>query len=226
MILALVGSGEYLPTIEPVDRYLFELMGKSPRVACLPTAAGAEGAERVAYWSNLGVEHFSRMGVPVEALPVIDRASAEAPHQADGVRRANFIYLSGGNPYYLYKTLLDSPVWQAILEVLDQGGVLAGCSAGAMVLGERMPRFPGWMVAFNLLQRAVVVPHFDEVPERVVGAARFLVARNLTLVGVEGSTALIKTDGRQEVAGLGGVTIWDHAQKRRYTHGQTINNRG
>ena len=42
-LINLVGSGEYLPVMKDVDRYLLDslnLNGRKPRVVCLPTAAG------------------------------------------------------------------------------------------------------------------------------------------------------------------------------------------
>lgn len=50
-MLALVGSGEYLPPMEAVDRYLLGLLKTEAHVICLPTAAGREGSERIDYWS-------------------------------------------------------------------------------------------------------------------------------------------------------------------------------
>ena len=58
-MLALVGSGEYLPTMEPVDRQLIARLDATPSVICLPTAAGQEGKERIRYWSDLGEKNFS-----------------------------------------------------------------------------------------------------------------------------------------------------------------------
>jgi hypothetical protein len=55
-MLALVGSGEYLPPIEPVDRQLINRLPAPVRVVCLPTAVGTEGDERIDYWSRLGVD--------------------------------------------------------------------------------------------------------------------------------------------------------------------------
>ena len=69
-MLALVGSGEYLPPIEAVDRALLERLDGPARVVCLPTAAGTEGAERIRYWSELGVRHFARLGAAAEAVGV------------------------------------------------------------------------------------------------------------------------------------------------------------
>ncbi len=133
--LALVGSGEYLPLMEPVDRLLLARLAGEARVVCLPTAAGTEGAERIRYWSDLGVAHFAGLGARAEAVGVIDRESAHDASCVARIESANFVYLSGGKPQYLYDTLVGSPTWAAIMRVLEGGGVVAGCSAGAMICG-------------------------------------------------------------------------------------------
>jgi cyanophycinase len=221
-MLALVGSGEYLPPMEPVDRYLLAQLQQPGRVVCLPTAAGTEGDARIRYWSKLGVEHFTRLGVQAEALPVIDRDSAMDEQWARRIRQANFVYLSGGHPVYLYQTLKDSPAWQAIVDVHRQGGVVAGCSAGAMIMGERIPGFPRWQAAFRLLPGLVIIPHFDEIPRSMVRTMRFLGARRKPLLGIEGNTALVVSSEGCEVVGSGSVVIWDHTQQRSYRQGEEI----
>ena len=218
-MLALVGSGEYLPPIEAVDRRLASRLPGAARVVCLPTAAGTEGAERIRYWADLGVEHFTRLGFPVQSLPVIDRPSADDPALAEIISQANFVYLSGGRPDYLYNTLHGSLAWQAIRSMLAEGGLLAGCSAGAMVLGEKFFGFPGWKAAFNFLPGVTIIPHFDEIPEFMLKSVRLLVRGRLVVVGVEANTALLVDGGRYEVLGSGGVTVWAQDGKVRHTQG-------
>jgi cyanophycinase len=219
--LALVGSGEYLPPMEPVDRYLLGQLSGLAEVICLPTAAGMEGPERIGYWSNLGAGHFTRLGASrVAALPVIDRSSAQNSAFADRIRSANFVYLSGGKPDYLYNTLNDTPVWQAIVSVLERGGVVAGCSAGAMIFGERTATgfFSGTQKAFGFLADTLVIPHFDEMPGWIARLVPGL-SRDLTLVGIEGNTALVcSSSSGLRVEGSGGVTIGRGSQRIRYTH--------
>ncbi len=218
-MLALVGSGEYLPPMEPVDRELFGRLPGTPRVVCLPTAAGTEGAERIAYWSRLGVEHFTRLGVQVQAVPVVDRDTAHDPALVAAISGANFVYLSGGKPDYLYQTLAGTLAWDAILTVLAGGGLLAGCSAGAMILGEKFFGFPGWKPGFNFLPGATVIPHFDEIPEALLKSMRLLTGKGLTVLGIDGYTALLRTGARYEVVGRGGVTLWNRTGKTRYLSG-------
>ena len=221
-MLALVGSGEYLPAIEPVDRYLFSQLNGEPRVLCLPTAAGTESPERIRYWMDLGVEHFSRLGVQVEALPIIDRAGALDPCWVECIRQANFIYLSGGRPDYLYNTLKDTPTWEAIFSVHLRGGIIAGCSAGAMIMGARIPGFPRWQPAFGLIPKAVIIPHFDELPQVFIKTIRYLIQRNWTIVGIEGNTALVSSNGEISVIGSGSVTIWNINRRSQYKDRQQL----
>jgi cyanophycinase len=222
--LALVGSGEYLPPMESVDKFLLNCLSGPARVVCLPTAAGTEGEERLGYWSRLGVEHFTRLGAEASTLRVIDRASAREAGNAEKIRAANFVYLSGGDPGYLHKTLTGTPVWEAILLVLENGGVVAGCSAGAMIFGEKIPSFP--MVVplrpvFKLIPGAVIVPHYDEFGAQWGPIIKAMLGQ-LTLLGVEGNTALVKLNGTHTAVGAGGVTVWSKKQKTRFTNGQEV----
>ncbi len=218
-MLALVGSGEYLPPMMAVDQALLRRLNQPPRVVCLPTAAGTEGAKRISYWSELGVTHFTHLGAAAEAVAVVDRASAHDEALVARIRQANFVYLSGGKPDYLYQTLANSPTWAAIETVLADGGVLAGCSAGAMILGEKFFGFPGWKNGFGYLPGITIVPHFEEIPDTMLQPIRLLAGRKLTLLGIEGNTCLVQNGTQYEVLGDGGVTVWKHKGKTRYMAG-------
>ena len=218
-MLALVGSGEYLPPIASMDRELIGRLAAPVRVVCLPTAAGSEGHARIDYWSRLGVDHFTGLGAQVQSLPVIDRPSADDPALAAEVAHANFVYLSGGRPDYLHKTIEGTLVWHAILSVLENGGLLAGCSAGAMILGEKFFGFPGWKPGFNFLPGATIIPHFDEIPGPMIGSLHVLAGKDVTILGIDGNTALVRTGDHYEVLGSGAVTVWNRAGKIRHTAG-------
>src|SRR5258708_38250732 len=103
-LIALVGAGEYLPVMNDVDRYLLDSVqvnGRAPRVVCLPTAAGPEGDDVIQRWSGMGMKHFQNLGADVQALRIIDRASADDPQFESALVSADLIYFSGGNPLYL-----------------------------------------------------------------------------------------------------------------------------
>lgn len=217
--LALVGAGEYLPLMEPVDRHLLGRLDGPADVICLPTAAGTEGLQRNAYWSELGVMHFRGLGAQAEALQVIDRESAMNPAYAQRINQANFVYLSGGKPSYLHATLQGTPVWEAILGVLERGGVVAGCSAGAMIFGEHIPTSlfsSHWQTAFGLVRGAYIIPHFNELPALVLRGLPLLAIKHV-LVGIDAGTALVCSRDGLSVQGSGGVTLGLGNDRQRFT---------
>jgi cyanophycinase len=222
--LALAGSGEYLPGMAAVDRFLMDQLGQPARVVCLPTGAGTEGEERIRYWIDLGNQYFTGMGAAsVESLPVTDRQGAMDESMAARIDSANFVYLSGGKPNYLFSTLAGSPVWQAILRVLERGGVVAGCSAGAMIFGENMLglRIPGSpQTGFGILPKTIIIPHFDELPG-LMSSGLFMAAGKSTVLGIEAYTSLVCSTSGCQVVGSGGVTVSRAGQRQRYLANST-----
>lgn len=223
--VALVGSGEYLPPILPVDQYLLTLVQGTARVVVLPTAAVPDGATVTERWAHMGVEHFSKLAAHVEPVMLKTRADADNAEIVAKLADANFIYFSGGKPRYLLETLQGTEAWNTIERVFANGGVLAGCSAGAMVLGGEFFDFPQvWRTrpALGIVPGIAVIPHFDELPSFFAENAIKAAAGKLTVVGVERATALVGSRDGWTVRGTGGVTVFDKKSKVRYTEGQTV----
>jgi len=135
--VALVGSGEFLPGMVAVDTALLE--GRPRRAVVLPTAAAREGDERVAHWITLARAHYEAMGVEPVPLDVRTRADAADPAVAGAVEGAGLVYLSGGDPHHLARTIEATPLWSAIRSAWEKGTAIGGCSAGAMALTSGAP---------------------------------------------------------------------------------------
>ncbi len=155
---------------------------------------------------------------------LLDRADAEDDEIATRLAAANFIYFSGGKPRYLLETLQGTASWQAILNVFTTGGIVAGCSAGAMVLGGDVFDFPQvWRTipALGLVPRIAVIPHFDELPSWL--ADTITRGRHKTkVVGIDGATALVGPNDQWMVYGRGGVTVFTEKGKKRYMAGEVV----
>ncbi|MBL8057641.1 MAG: Type 1 glutamine amidotransferase-like domain-containing protein, partial [Anaerolineales bacterium] len=217
-LLALVGSGEYLPGMAAVDRRLLAAAApptRPARVACLPTAAGQEGEAQVERWLRLGVEHFRRLGAEPQPVRVVDRATADDPAAAAVVAAADLIYFSGGDPVYLYESLAGSQTWAAVQGAQARGAVLAGCSAGAMIMAHAVPdvrdRDLALRPAFGLVPAAVILPHFDRLEGYRPGATALAQGRlrdGQFALGIDEDTALIGRPAEAwEVQGAGAVTV-------------------
>lgn len=230
-LIALVGSGEYLPIMEDVDRHLLaslNLNGRRPRVVCLPTAAGQEGDESVNRWSRMGVEHFQKLGADVMTLRIIDKTSANDEQFVPLLENSNLIYFSGGNPNYLRETMNGSRVWSAMQKAWSNGAVYAGCSAGAMILAKRIPSFRlfGTIEGFGIVPAQFVIPHFDAIPA-MFKPLTFALTRQLKdgelMIGVDEDTALVGTlGGEWKVMGRGRVHAFTNEGERIYESGQTL----
>jgi cyanophycinase len=222
--VALVGAGEYLPEILPVDKKLLDLVNGAPRAVVVPTASAPDGEGVSERWARMGVEHFAQLGVTAEPIMLLNRADAENADVAARLAAANFIYFSGGKPRYLLETLQGTASWQAILNVFAAGGIVAGCSAGAMVLGGEVFDFPQvWRTipALGLVPGIAVIPHFDELPSWLAGT----IARSkhkVTVIGIDGATALVGSDVQWFVYGRGDVTVFTKNGKQQYTEGEVV----
>ena len=137
--LALVGSGEYLPVLSEVEDWLF---ADNPRVYVqLATAAAPEGDASLAHWHDLGRQAAERLGAEQVVVDIRTREDAMDPRWVPLIERAGLVYLSGGNPTFLAKTLSGTLAWDAIRATWERGAGLAGCSAGAMVMGGSIQHF-------------------------------------------------------------------------------------
>lgn len=230
-LIALVGSGEYLPVMETVDRYLLEslnITGRRPRVICLPTAAGKEGEQSVNRWSNMGIQHFNKLGADVTALPIIDRASADDVQYESVLEHADLIYFSGGDPGYLYATMKETCAWFAAQRAWSDGAIYAGCSAGAMILANRMPSFrlAGTQDGFGIVPAEFIVPHFDAIPaiwKPVVFGLQKQLRNGQRMIGVDEDTALIGSlNGDWKAMGKSQSHIYTRNEKRSYKNGDIV----
>jgi cyanophycinase len=232
-LIALLGSGEYLPVMDDVDRYLLancgaDVKARKPRVVCLPTAAGQEGEKSISRWSKMGLEHFTQLGVDVQALPVIDAESANDLNHATAVGDADLIYFSGGSPSYLYRTMKDSLVWQAAQKAWARGAVYAGCSAGAMILGREMPDFRAAGIrstaAFGILPIASVMPHFNAIPlfgKPLVATLRRRLLDGEIMIGIDEDTAVVgKLNEEWTVLGKSKVHVFTKDDSQSYIAGE------
>ena len=228
--IALVGAGEFLPVMASIDAELLASVGRArPRVAVLPTASWPDGEAVYQRWATLGLDHFEGLGAEVELVSVRERADADDPANAQAVGEADLVYLSGGKPDYLLDVLSGSAVWAAALAAHARGSVIAGCSAGAMVLCAQLARFRtpphiplGFQAGLGLVAGAAVLPHYDRFPETLAAVRVARAPRGTVVLGIDEDTAAIGRDGAWTVRGTGRVTVWRGRRRERLRAGETF----
>ena len=227
--LLLAGGSEFGGQMAAPDHRGIELAGGlDTPIAIIPTAAAPDNNHRRA--GENGRRWFTGLGATnVRVVPLIDRASAADLNVVEAVSEAKLIYLLGGFPGYLCETLRDSPAWSAMRTACAAGAVLAGSSAGAMVLCEHLndPRGQGATTGLGLLPGACVLPHHNTFGQGWAERLRGILP-DATLVGIDEETAMISKGSAREwrVYGAGDVTLYlpghtlSHPQ--RYLAGQEL----
>jgi cyanophycinase len=208
--LALVGGQEWQDGCS-FDADLLEDSG-GDEVLVLPTAAAYEHPERAVETAR---RWFERLGAKVVGLPVLGRRDAEEESNAAAVQDARFVYLGGGSPLHLRSVLKGSRVWAALEAAWQSGAVVAGSSAGAMVLGDPMvdPRGGAFTIGLGLIEQVAVLPHADTWSHEKAHRTVTLAAGGTRVVAIDERTALIRAhDGTWRVAGAGSVKVYVDGQ--------------
>ena len=206
--LALVGGGEWQPGCD-FDAELLEASGGTD-VLVLPTAAAYEHPERAVETAS---KWFDSLGGVVRGLDVLQRADALDDAKAAEVRGARFIYLSGGSPLHLRSVLKETPVWEALVAAWDDGAVVAGSSAGAMVVCDPMvdPRGGAFTVGLGLVVNLAVLAHAepDVARDHLHHRTLELASPGLPVAAITERTALLRDpDGTWRTAGAGTVRVF------------------
>jgi cyanophycinase len=213
------------------DLELLAATGRArPRVAILPTASYPDGDDVFTRWAAMGVAHFGELGAEVEPVLVRDREDAEDPAHAQAIGEADLVYLSGGKPAYLLRVLDGSAVGHALIDAHERGAVLAGCSAGAMVLAghafdfrARLLPWPlRWRQGLGLAPGTSVVPHYDAWPETMSALVALQAPRGSVVLGIDEETAAIGRDGSWQVRGASRVTVWRGRHRERHRAGEVF----
>ncbi len=176
------------------------------RIVLVPTAAARHRPELAAATGRRAFEAAAaRAGLAVEVgvASVLDGRSAADPGNVAHLEAAHVIHLPGGDPDLLPAVLRGSPSWAAILRAYAAGACVAGASAGAMALAERLWTPDGPVDGLGLVPGIAVLPHFD--PRRAA-AWRSVVDPDgrLTWLGLDERTLVIGRPGETwTVAGAG-----------------------
>jgi cyanophycinase len=223
-LVLLEGGNEFSAGMAAADRRAIAAGGGySVAIRIIPAAAAPDGNHARA--GAHGVRWFKGLGAAdVQAIDIIDRASAGRPDLAHALEAARLIFILGGFTRYLAETLAGSLAWEAMRAAHRAGAVIAGSSAGAMVLCEHYfdPASDQVLPGLNLVPNACVLPHHDTFgKDWAAGLSRLL--PGAILIGVDEETGLMNDgpDGRWTIHGKGCVTIYGGGGLSAFRHGES-----
>src|SRR5689334_19230508 len=109
-----VGSGKLVVTTVAMENNIEELFDQYEKA-----------------FRSLGVKHLYK-------LEITERAEAKHESKVRILDDATAIFFTGGDQMKITSQIGDTPVYKRIREIYDEGGVIAGTSAGASVMSETM----------------------------------------------------------------------------------------
>ena len=217
--LLVIGGAEDRVDEREILRRFIELSGGP--LARLRFITGAtndpNGAEQAygAAMKTLGAED-------VQFLHLAEAADASAPLMLSELRRADGVFITGGDQARLMGKLWSTPAMQALHQAVRERGIcLAGTSAGAAAMSRAMiAQGPAVLapqkdvvsldLGLNFLPQAMVDQHFSQRRRLSRLLSALALRPDLLGIGVDEDTALLIEIGRSvEVIGRSSVTVVD-----------------
>lgn len=146
----------------------FEKDLKGKTVTFIPTASKVE---KVVFYVNSGKKALQKLGLIIDEL---DISTASNDEVNDKLRNNDFIYITGGNTFFLLQELKKTGADKIIIDEINKGKLYIGESAGAIVTSanvEYAKRMDDVKKAPNLtefnglnLVDFYVIPHYTNFP--------------------------------------------------------------
>ncbi|MCY7299483.1 MAG: Type 1 glutamine amidotransferase-like domain-containing protein [Ilumatobacteraceae bacterium] len=163
--IALQGGGPFTAN-DDLDRRLLASVG-AKQLVVLPTADAFERPERVV---AAAMNWAERLELEVEALMVMRRGEAMESGPSDVVRQAKAIYFVGDQPMHLRSVLKGTPLWDAVRDVLANGGLVTAVGGSAAAMCDPMvdPRGGAFTLGLGLVPDLALVTEAETwSPERL-----------------------------------------------------------
>ena len=214
--LVLQGGAEFTGDMAAADRRSIEIAGgNTAKIRIIPAAAAPDNNHEKAglngklWFESLGAEDVS-------VVPLIDFNSAQNLKNVDALKKADLIFLLGGFPVHLARSLNASKSLQAIKTAYGNGAIISGSSAGAMVLCDWFfdPYKQKMVTGIGLVRCFRILPHFNTSGHHWETRLKENKA-SIGLLGIDEQTAVIN-DGpnrRWQVYGKGNATFIKNGQK-------------
>ena len=197
-----IGGGALDATI--YAEFIKSAGGPDALIVDVPTAGGAatytENAPAVAGFKSAGARN-------IHVLHTTDKKLADTDSFVAILKKARGIYFEGGRQFHLVDSYAGTKSETEFMNVLKRGGVIAGSSAGASILGDFMVRgapsnnnfimdYPGYEKAFAYLKNVGIDQHVV-ARERLADLADSIIPKFPNLLAIsedEGTAWVVRGD--------------------------------
>jgi cyanophycinase len=215
--LIIIGGGEKKDEERKILKEVARRAGSGKLVVV--TVATEEPRESFQEYQKI----FRELGVKkVEHLDVRLREEAKSEERVKILEGASVVFFTGGDQLKITSQLGDSAVYQTVEKIYQEGGTIAGTSAGASVMSETMlvdgkgdkshqvSKLLGMAPGLGLVRNMVIDQHFAERGRlgRLLGA----ITQNPRQLGIgidENTAIVIQDQDSFQVIGQGAVYVLD-----------------
>ncbi len=224
--LVIIGGHEDRTGDKRILRAVADRLGKDGKIVVCTVAS----AEPDALWEEYETA-FRALDVPhVYRLDIDSREDGSSTRAMRILEGATGVFFTGGDQLKITSQIGDTPAFSRMQEIFEQGGVIAGSSAGASAMSETMLVTNSGEASYRIKSALLMAPglgfandmvidqHFSERGRmaRLIGA----VSQNPRVlgIGIDEDTALIVEHNRRfRVLGEGAVYVVD-ASKTTYSN--------
>jgi cyanophycinase len=212
-----IGGGEIADAPDILNEFLGLLKDKPDARIVVMTVATNEpeqqGRKYDAMFRKRGIKHVS-------IVDVSEREDSYEEKAIKKIRESDALFFTGGDQFHVTGLMGGSPLNALIYEKIKDGFIVAGTSAGAMMMSDSMiisgksdtaPKVGGVEIApgMNLIEGTIIDTHFSQRGRH--GRLMTAIAHfpQLLGIGLDERTAICKSNGEFKVIGEGVVTIVD-----------------
>ncbi len=211
--LVIVGGG--MRDLSILQEFAELAGGLDARIVVIPTAGGAEHYDE--YWQ--GLAQFRAAGLSnLQLIHTYDRDEADTREFAQAIHDAQGVWFPGGRQWRLADSYLHTEVHDALIELLNRGGVIGGSSAGATILGSYLARgdtasntimMGDHEEGFGFIENIAIDQHLLR-RNRQFDLLEIIAAKpELLGIGLDEDTAIVVRNSRFRVIGKSYVVIYD-----------------
>lgn len=182
------------------------------------------GSEYPEEMKEIYTKAFRRVGIKhLHFINIFNRKDSRLPQKIKALKDAKGVFFTGGDQHKINSLIAYTPFCDAIKNIYENGGLVAGTSAGASALSDTMIVYPQHKVEdmdhneFDMAPGLGLLPQDILIDQHFSQRSRFgrllsAVARNPRLLGVgldENTAIMIEHGNKFKVIGNGLVYVFD-----------------
>lgn len=192
-----------------------------------------------------GIKQLADLGISAVVGFDFKKGVTPSPSKIDSLSNAKLIYISGGSQSRFMAVVEGTAIEKAIWACYNKGGTIAGTSAGAAVMSEKMINggqvlYPDAESGFRVIEKgntalvnglgliktAIIDQHFVKRSRHNRLMTLAIEHPELKCIGIDESTAIIIKGNQARVVGLSQVLVYDGSKGKTKAQGNKLGIKG